>query len=82
MVAVSGDVMVARPRRRVRARFSLRVKVVYGARGGSKRDSVVVGTVAVSWDDPILSAGGGVCPAVGGGLGCFAMNNCVRHECG
>ena len=36
MVAVRGDVVVAKPRRRVRRRFSARVKVVYssGVGGG------------------------------------------------
>ena len=42
MVAVKGDVMVASPRRRVRARFSLRVNVVYGVGDGFNGGSALI----------------------------------------
>ena len=76
MVAVNGDVIVASPRRRVRARFSPRENVVYGVGGGSDCDSVLASVVVASGSVSILEADGDVSAgtSTGGGGFCCAIS--------
>ena len=80
MVAVSRDVIVASPRRRVRARFSLHVKVVYWGRDGSDRDFVSGCASVISCFVSLSTIDGDDSPIVGGWLVCFTMSTITRHE--
>lgn len=81
MVAVSGEVIVASPRRRVRRRFSLRVNVVYGIDEVLDCDGVVseMCSVVDLWTWSILRSEIGDTSCGGGWPGASAMSDVVRH---
>jgi len=83
MFAVSGEVVVASPKWRVRRRFSLRVKVVYGIDEVLDCNGVVpeMCSIVDSWICPILRSEIGDTSCGGGWPGASAMSDVVRHQC-
>lgn len=81
MVAVSGEVIVASPRRKVRRRFSLRVNVVYGIDEVLDCDGVVseMCSVVDLWTWSIWRSEIGDTSYRGGWPGASAMSDIVRH---
>ena len=83
MVAVNGEIVVARPRRRMRRRFSLRLNVVYDIDEVLDCDGVVseMCPVADSWTCLILRAEIGDTSCGGGRPGASTMSDVVRNYC-